>query len=187
MASAKRSFFRVLVGFILRSTVLHIITYFVIGALAFRFMTHRCDETAPGMRDVHGEFVMHWFFPAQVVRGVLFGFVLFPLRRTLLDIKHWGGFVVAGILFMIGWIIGINGVIEEWVYSTRFNPGLFLAHLPEVVIQTLLYGYLLLAWERRVERKHGLRQMPHHIEQATAWRMKSTMDLPAPVNETPPT
>jgi hypothetical protein len=46
-------------------------------------------------------------------------------------------------------------MIEEWVYSTRFKPVLFLVHFPEVVMQTILFGYLLLAWERRVEKKHG--------------------------------
>jgi hypothetical protein len=56
---------------------------------------------------------------------------------------------------MIGSVIGINGAIEAWVYTTLFNLDLFLVHLPEVVIQTILYGYLLLAWERRVEKKHG--------------------------------
>lgn len=155
MTSTKRSFFRVLVGFTLRSTLLHVITYMVIGALAFHFMTHRYDETAAGMQDLHGQHVMHWFFLAQIVRGLLLGLVLFPLRRALLDLKCWGGLVVAVILFMIGSVIGINGAIEAWVYTTLFNLYLFLVHLPEVVIQTILYGYLLLAWERRVEKKHG--------------------------------
>lgn len=160
MTSNKRSFLRILTGFTFRSTLLHVATYMVIGALAFHFMTHRYDETSAGMQDVHGEHVMHWFFLAQIVRGILLGLVLFPLRRALLDLKCWGGLVVAAILFMIGSVIGINGAIESWVYSTRFNPDLFLVHLPEVVIQTLLYGYLLLAWERRVEKKHDMRQMP---------------------------
>jgi hypothetical protein len=126
----------------------------VIGALAFYFMTHRYDETAAGMQDLHGQHVMHWFFLAQIVRGILHGLVLFPLRTALLDMKRWGGLVIGSILFMVGSVIGINGAIEGWVYSTCFNPDLFLVHLPEVVIQTILYGYLLLAWERRVERKH---------------------------------
>jgi len=155
MTSTRRSFFRVLVGFTFRSTLLHVITYMVIGALAFHFMTHRYDETAAGMQDLHGQHVMHWFCLAQIVRGLLLGLVLFPLRRALLDLKCWGGLVVAGILFMIGSVIGINDAIEAWVYTTLFNLDLFLVHLPEVVIQTILYGYLLLAWERRVEKKHG--------------------------------
>ena len=64
----------------------------------------------------------------------------------------WGGSAIASLLLLIGLIAGISGVIEDWVYPTIFHAGLFFAHLPEVVIQTLLYGYLLLAWERRRER-----------------------------------
>jgi len=127
----------------------------VVGALAFHFMTHHTDETAPGIQDLHGPHVMHWFIPAQFVRGILHGFVLFPLRRALLDMKRWGGLVVGSILVMVGSVIGISGAIEAWVYSTGFNPAIFLVHLPEVVIQTILFGYWLLAWERRVEKKYG--------------------------------
>ena len=154
MKSNKRSLLRILVGFTFRSTVLHLVTYMVIGALAFHFMTHRYDEMAAGMQDLHGQHVMHWLFPAQIVRGILHGLVLFPLRTALLDMKRWGGLVVGSILFMFGSAIGINGAIEGWVYSIRFNPDLFWVHLPEVIIQTTLYGYLLLAWERRVEKKY---------------------------------
>ena len=99
MKSTKRSFWRILVGFTFRSTVLHIATYMVIGGLAFHFMTHHYDETSAGMQDLHGEHVMHWFFVAQIVRGILLGLVLFPLRRALLDMNRWGGLVIGGILF----------------------------------------------------------------------------------------
>ena len=159
MKSTKRSFWRVLAGFTFRSTVVHVVTYMIIGALAFYFMTHRTDETAPGIRDLHGPHVQHWFFLAQIVRGILHGLVLFPLRRALLDMRRWGGLVVGSILFMVGSVIGINGAIEGWVYS-YFNSDVFLVHLPEVVIQTTLFGYWLLAWERRVEKKFEVGQMP---------------------------
>lgn len=158
MKSTQRGFWRVLGGFTFRSTVLHVLTYMVIGSLAFHFMTHHYDETATEMRDVHSPHVMHWFFLAQIVRGILYGIVLFPLRRPLLDMGRWGGLMIGNILFMISSIVGINGVIEAWVY-THFNPYLFLAHLPEVVIQTTLFGYLLLAWERRVEKRYGVGQV----------------------------
>ena len=160
MKSTKRSFWRVLAGFTFRSTVVHVVTYMIIGALAFHFMTHHTDETTPGMQDVHGPHVMHWFFLAQIVRGILHGLVLFPLRRALLDMRRWGGLVVGSILFMVGSVIGIGGAIELWVYSTGFNSDIFLVHMPEVVIQTTLFGYWLLAWERRVDKKYEVGKMP---------------------------
>jgi hypothetical protein len=52
---------------------------------------------------------------------------------------------------IIGSIAGISGQIEVWVYTPGFNLRLFLAHQPELVIQTIIFGYWLLAWERRVE------------------------------------
>ena len=157
MKTRRRSTLRVLAGFTYRSTILHVITYFVVGGLSYHFLAHRYWEgpdALPGLRDPHSAHVLHWFLLAQIVRGILYGFVLFPLRKALLDMNRWGGFVIGSILFLIGSIIGIGGAIEEWVYTTIFYLPLFLAHLPEVVIQTFLYGYLLLAWERRVERKY---------------------------------
>ena len=166
MKTTQRNILRVLVGFTFRSTVLHIITYLVVGGLSYHFLTHRYWEgpdALPGFRNPRSAHVMHWFLPAQIARGILYGLVLFPLRRELLDMKHWGGFVIGSILFMIGSVIGISGAIEGWVYVTNFHLSLFLASLPEVVIQTFLYGYLLLAWERRIERKYDVGQMPPNI------------------------
>jgi hypothetical protein len=163
MKTTKRSILRVLVGFTYRSTLLHVITYLVVGGLSYHFVAHRYWEgpqALPGLQNPHSAHVMRWFVPAQIIRGILHGFVLFPLRRALLDMKRWGGLVIGSILFMFGSVIGIGGAIEGWVYTTNFHLPLFLAHLPEVVIQTLLYGYLLLAWERRVERKYDVEQMP---------------------------
>ena len=150
---------RIIFGFISRSTLLHLITYLVIGALSYRLFAHRMwegDTAVPGLRDPHSQFVQMWIIPAQIFRGALHGFVFLPLRRTLLDMKH-GGLLIASILLLIGSIGGINGAVEMLIYTTGFNLQLFFAHLPEIIIQTILFGYLLLAWERRAEKKRGMR------------------------------
>jgi hypothetical protein len=155
-AQNRRGIFRTLVGFTARSTVLHVVTYFVIGAVSYWFVARRFwtgSEALPWLRNPEGEFVQRWFLPAQVVRGVLHGVALFPLRAALLNMPRFGGLAVASLLLLIGSIAGISGVIEDWVYSTTFHLRLFMAHLPEIVLQTLVYGYLLLAWERRVEHR----------------------------------
>lgn len=147
-----------LVGWTVRSTVVHVVTYLVIGALSYWLVAKRYwvgPDALPGLRDPEGAFVQRWFILAQVVRGVLLGIVLFPLRRALLDMRRSGGAAIAALLLLIGSIAGISGAIEAWVYTTTFHSGLFLAHLPEVVVQTLMYGYWLLAWERRAERKRS--------------------------------
>ncbi len=155
MAYDPRGFLRGSVGFVCRSTVLHVLTYLVIGAASYWLVARRYwtgPEALPWLRDPESDFVQRWFLPAQVVRSALYGVALLPLRKALLALRDWGGLVVASLLLLIGLVAGISGVIEDWVYSSTFHAGLFLAHLPEVVIQTLLYGYLLLGWERRRER-----------------------------------
>jgi hypothetical protein len=151
MAGEPRSVVRRSLGFVGRSIVVHVLTYFVIGAATYWLVARRYwtgPEALPWLRDPEGEFVQRWFMPAQIVRGALYGLALLPLRSALLAMGVWGGPVIASLLLLIGLIAGISGVIEDWVYSTIVHAGLFFAHLPEVVAQTLLYGYLLLAWER---------------------------------------
>ena len=145
-------------GFIFRSKVLHVLTYLVIGAASYWLAARRYwtgPEALPWLRNPEGEFVQRWFLPAQILRGALLGIALLPLRGALLDMGRRGGLVIASLLLLIGTVAGISGIIEDWVYSTTFHPGLFLAHLPEIVLQTLLYGYLLLAWERRVQERRA--------------------------------
>lgn len=152
MAAGPRGVLGGSLGFVWRSTAVHFLTYFVIGAASYWLVARRYwtgAEALPWLRDPEGDFVQRWFAPAQVVRGALYGVALFPLRRALLGMGVWGGPVIASLLLLIGLIAGISGVIEDWLYSTTFHGGLFFAHLPEVIVQTLLYGYLLLAWERR--------------------------------------
>jgi hypothetical protein len=147
---------RAFIGFCARSTVIHVLTYLVIGAASYFLIARDYwtgAEALPWLRNPEGDFVQRWFLPAQIVRGVLHGLALYPLKSALLGMGRWGGLVIASLLLLIGMVAGISGAIEDWVYSTIFHPGLFFAHLPEVVLQTVAYGYLLLGWERRAERK----------------------------------
>jgi hypothetical protein len=156
MLQARQGLLRGLLRFTFRSTVLHVLTYLVVGAASYWLVARHYwtgPEALPWLRDPESEFVQRWFLPAQIVRGVVYGVALFPLSRALLDMGRLGGVVIASLLLLIGCVAGISGVIEDWVYSTTFHLGLFLAHLPEIILQTLLYGYLLLAWERRAEMR----------------------------------
>jgi hypothetical protein len=156
MTQNMQNFLRSSIGFIFRSTVIHVLTYFVIGAASYWLLARRYwtgPEALPWLRNPEGGFVQRWFFPAQIVRGALHGIALLPLKRALLDMGRCGGLVVASLLLLIGTVAGISGTIEDWVYTTTVHLDLFLAHLPEIVLQTLVYGYLLLAWERRVQKR----------------------------------
>jgi hypothetical protein len=156
MKRRTRGLLRTFAGFTIRSTALHVLTYVIIGAASYWLVARPYwtgPDALPWVRNPESEFVQRWFLPAQILRGAIHGVALFPLRNALLDMRPFGGLVVASLLLLIGLIAGISGGIEDWVYSTTFHFGLFMAHLPEVVLQTLVYGYVLLAWERRVERR----------------------------------
>src|SRR5512142_1096586 len=101
MAPEVRLSLRSFLGFTLRSTVLHILTYFVIGAASYWLVARRYwtgPEALPWLRNPEGEFVQRWFLPAQIVRGALHGVALLPLKGALLDMGRWGGLVVASLL-----------------------------------------------------------------------------------------
>jgi hypothetical protein len=147
-----RSFF----GFFLRVTIVHVVMYVGIGALSYALLAEKYwtgPDAVPGLRDPTGEIVTRWMLPAQVLRGLLLAVALYPLRRAFLDLGRCGGLVIASLLIIIGSIGGVGGLIENVVYTEDVPLGLLLAHLPEVVIQALLFGYLLLWWQRKVESK----------------------------------
>ncbi len=149
-------FMRSFLGFFVRLTVVHILTYMIVGAISYWFIAKRYwigPEKMPGLRDPSGEFVQRWILPAQVLRGFSYAVALYPLRQVLLGLGHWGGLVIASLMFLVGSVAGISGFIESCVYTADPHVQLFLAHLPEVVIQSLLFGYLVLWWERRYAAK----------------------------------
>ena len=152
MTSRRRSPARVAAGFLLRTTLVHVLTYLVIGALSYRLLARPLWEGAarlPGMRDLQSPAVQALILPGQVLRGLLLGLAFLPLRTFLLGSGRAGGLILASLLLLLGSLAGISGQIEIWLYTTGFHPKLFLAHLPETILQSLAFGYLLLAWERR--------------------------------------
>jgi len=139
-------------GFAVRLTAVHIVTYIVVGALSYWLVARKYwvgPEKVPGLNDPTGEFVRRWMFPAQLLRGFIHAVALYPLRRALLGMGRWGGLVLASLMLLVGSIAGVSGFIENCVYFADPQVNLFLVHLPEVAVQSLLFGYLLLWWERR--------------------------------------
>lgn len=148
-----------LVCFVLRSTAVHVVTYVTIGALSYWFIARPYwagGEALAFLRNPEELFVQHWLIPAQILRGALFGIAFLPIRACLVAKGKWGGLVVAFLLLLLGAFAGISGSIEVWLYTRTFHSGLFLVHLPEIVLQALLYGYLLLAWESRVQNLRAI-------------------------------
>jgi hypothetical protein len=89
-----------------------------------------------------------WVIPSQILRDLIPAVALHPFLGGVLELKRWGWLSVSSLYLLIGTIAGSGGIIEHIVYTT--TPVFFtLATLPEIVAQGLMFGYLLVLWERR--------------------------------------
>ena len=138
-----------------KTVVCHTITYFVMGALAYHFL-HYADfinNPCSGMRPITSLWMLLGS-PLQVIRGVLFASVFFPLRTLLFGRRH-GWLLMAWILIGIG-ILGTfaapTGSLEGFIYTT--TPILLqLRSYVEIVTQAVLLSVLLCWWLRHSEKK----------------------------------
>jgi hypothetical protein len=142
--------------FFARLTACHMVTYFVVGALAYFAFDYatafRSEHFACWMRPTTSKWVA--VGPAlQWIRGLVFAAALFPFRHVFLEtgrgwLKLWGLLLGLAILGTAG---PAPGSIEGLIYTT-IPPLDQIIGLREVVVQTLLFSYLLVAWYRHPRR-----------------------------------
>jgi hypothetical protein len=84
----------------------------------------------------------------QLIRGVIFAVALFPFRRVFLE-RKWGWVYLWGLFLALAIFAPAGespGSIEGFVYTNL--PVLFhLMYLPELIVQTLAFSWLVVAWE----------------------------------------
>jgi hypothetical protein len=141
----------------LKTAVVHTVTYFLVGLLAFNLLDYAerfADPTvAKFMRQADHPLVASGPL-FQIVRGLLFGVALYPLRDIVFARKNgwlvlWLLLVVVGILSPFG---AAPSSIEGAVY-TILPMSFHLMGLPEVTIQALLLAFLSHYWLSHPEKK----------------------------------
>jgi hypothetical protein len=135
--------------FVILVAVAHTITYLVVGALAFAFLTHGLYEGAdplfgsflrtPGEADLW-QHVTTWFLPAQLCRGALLGLALSPFLDALRGWSAWHrALAVASIYLVFGFwaaAVAAPGNIEGLVYlRPEFSLDVVLRVQPEIIVQ----------------------------------------------------
>ena len=144
-----------LARFMLRATLCHVTTYMVCGLFASVLFDYRSwwdTESLSHMRPLSSPWVAAG--PAlQVVRGLVFGFVLFPFRAAALGAPRgwlalWALLVGLGIVSTYG---PSPGSLEGVVYTT-LSPPFHLFGLPEVLVQSFAFSACLVGWCRRPSR-----------------------------------
>lgn len=142
---------------VLKSVVVHTVTYFVAGLLALAFLDYARRYATPQvslyMRQTDDPMVMAGPL-FQPIRGVLFGFVFYLLRDNLFGRKRgwlvmWALLVVVGVLSTFG---PAPGSIEGMVY-TVWPLSAHLWGLPEVIAQTLALSVVLVYWVNNPQKR----------------------------------
>jgi len=138
-----------------KSVVCHTITYFLMGALAYKFLHYAATINNPnsGMRPTTSTWVL--LGPAlQIFRGILFASVFWLFREQLFG-RRDGWLRMAWMLIGIG-ILGTSaappGSLEGFIYTT--TPALSQAKgYLEVVTQAVLLSALLCYWVNHPGKK----------------------------------
>lgn len=146
-----------LISVVLKTTSIHVITYFIIGVLSFLFLdytTKYADSTVANfVRQTDHPLVMAGPF-FQIFRGLLFGFVFYALRESVFPhprgwLTLWLTLLVVGILSPFG---AAPSSIEGMIYTVL--PAWFhIVNAPELIIQSGLLAFLTHYWVNHPEKR----------------------------------
>ncbi len=150
--------------FIGRVTLVHFLTYSLVGALffalGFNVIVYYESNPDPIMRGYQELFrvtdsVLVAAGPLfNIIRGILFGLVLYPFRKMLITQKWgwaylWALFLVLALFSTIG---PGPGSIEGLIY-TKVPLSHHLIMPWEGMLQTLVFSLLLIRWEKGINKK----------------------------------
>ena len=151
-----------MLGFIGKVVVVHAVTYFVAGAIAFPLLTGRLYQ-GPGatfatfMRspDLPAEWrhVITWAIPGEILRGALLGVVYCPFLGSLQSWSFRRRFLALAALYLVlgFWasVPAAPGTIEGLIYMRpNITPYAHLLIQPEIIAQALLMAAWLAHWMR---------------------------------------
>lgn len=135
---------------VLKTTVIHTITYFVVGLLSYLLLDYSARYVDPtvavALRPTNHPLVTAGPL-FQVLRGFLFGIAVYTLRDSCF-VKPRGWLTLWLVLLIVGIFSPFSsapGSIEGIVYSTL--PMWFhLMSLPELIVQSFLLAFLTHYW-----------------------------------------
>jgi hypothetical protein len=140
-----------------KTIVVHTVTYFVAGIMAFLLFDYESLFSESELRFVMRPTDSRWVMAGplfQPLRGILFGIVFYLLRDVFFKRKH-GWLIMWCVLMVVGLLSAFGptpGSIEGVVYTTL--PALLhVTGMPEILFQTLLLSFVLHYWVNHSERR----------------------------------
>jgi hypothetical protein len=141
----------------LKTTIVHTVTYFIVGLIAFTFLDYSAKYADPTVANLMRQ-TDHPLVAAgplfQILRGFLFGIVFYALRDIIFPRKHgwltlWLMLVIVGIISPFG---AAPSSIEGMLY-TVLPTWFHIAGFPEVFIQAGLFAFLTCYWVNHPDKK----------------------------------
>ena len=142
-------------GLIIKASVAHTLTYFLMGILAYSFLNYS-ETFAEGalacfMRPTDSPWVAAG--PAlQWIRGIIFALAFWPLREIFFGKKN--GWLI------LGWVLTALGILSTFGAAPGSIEGMIYTIIPtsitsyvEVVPQAFLFAGLLYYWVNHPEKK----------------------------------
>lgn len=141
----------------LKATIIHTITYFIVGLIAFTFFDYSAKYADPAIANFMRQ-TTHPLVAAgtifQILRGFLFGIVFYMLRNVIFPQKR--GWLTLWLVLLIVGVFSTFGPapssIEGMLY-TVLPVWFHIVGLPEVLIQTGLLAFLTHYWVNHPEKK----------------------------------
>lgn len=141
----------------LKTAIVHTITYFVAGVLAYKLGGYEKTFSQPPlsyiMRPTSNPLVMAGPL-FQPIRGVIFASALYPFR-TILFAERRGWLILWWLLLALGVLSTFGpapGSVEGLIY-TVIPPLAQLLGLWEVILQSLLFSVILFYWVNHPEKR----------------------------------
>ncbi len=143
---------RPILSWVGRATIVHFATYFLFGVFFFNILgyatLYSLPDVAPFLRPTTDPLVMAGPF-LQLIRGPIIGLALYPARTVFLS-RKWGWVLLWGL--MLGLMIfapagAAPGSIEGLIY-TKVPLWFHALSLPETIMQTLAFSWLLVTWQK---------------------------------------
>jgi hypothetical protein len=130
----------------IKTVVVHTVTYFAAGILAFTLGDYEKTFSEPPL----SYFMRPWIMAGplfQPIRGLVFALAFYPLRDVLFDRPRgwlilWWLLVALGVLSTFG---PAPGSIEGLIY-TIVPPVSQVLGLWEVLLQSLMFSFVLVYW-----------------------------------------
>ena len=135
---------------VLKTVVVHTVTYFIAGVLAYTLNDYETTYAKPPlsyvMRPTTDTLVMAGPL-FQPIRGVIFALAFYPLRAILFEQRRgwlilWWLLLALGVLSTFG---PAFGSVEGLIYTT-LSPRSQIFGLWEVVLQSFLLSFILYHW-----------------------------------------